>query len=288
MKDALRRKIRQSGAYAAVRRAKIEARLLTAPDRSLPDFLVIGTHKGGTSSFYRNLCTHPQVFPAMVKEVHHFDQDPTRPARWYRAHFPSRAEIAAVGGVTGEASPSYSVLPQVPEKAFALVPNARIIMMLRDPVSRAYSNYQFDQRRGGVEMTFEQWVDRNMAQLGDRHLDAAAFHDLLDTDMRRATIPMGIIRGVYITQIRNWHAVYPKDQVTILDSADYFSDPGAFLNDVLADVFGLPAFDFAYQKTHHEGRGYDKIRPETADRLRAFYKPYNEELYSYLGRDFGW
>jgi len=113
MKDALRRAVRQSGAYAAVRSAKLEARTLLSSERALPNFIVIGTHKGGTSSFYRNLCTHPQVFPAMVKEVHHFDRDPIRPERWYRGHFPTKAELQAVGGITGEASPSYSVLPGV-------------------------------------------------------------------------------------------------------------------------------------------------------------------------------
>jgi len=137
-------------------------------------------------------------------------------------------------------------------------------------------------------MTFEDWVENNMRGLGDRHLDAAAFADLLNPDMGSNKISMGIIRGVYVTQIKSWHAVFPKDQVTILNSADYFADPSAFLNGVLRDTLNMPEHEFAYKKTHHEGRGYDKIKPETAARLQAFFKPYNEELYAYLGSDFGW
>lgn len=286
--DVLRRKLRQSPAYAIAREVHLHLRGLRAPDRALPDFLIIGAHKGGTSSFYQNLVTHPMVYPALTKEVHYFDRRPRPTTRWYRAHFPSSSEMMTQGAICGEATPSYALLPDVPRTVRELMPNVRLIFLLRDPVKRAYSAYQFNRRRGGIDLSFEDWIERDFRMLGERPVDIGALEEWLGGASGIDTVPVALLRGVYIEQIKNWLRSFPTEQVTVIDSADYFQDSPKVLNEISTKFLGLPEHQFSYQKTHHEKRSYPQMNDATRVRLEAFYAPYNEALYAYLGRDFGW
>ncbi len=115
-------------------------RRLTAPSRPLPDFLIVGAQRCGTSWTYRTLGEHPRILRAWRKEVQYFDRARAfaRGPNWYRAHFPRRPP----GHLTGEATPSYLYVPAAMPRLAALVPHARLIVLLRDPVDRAYSHYQ--------------------------------------------------------------------------------------------------------------------------------------------------
>ena len=98
--DVARRTLRRSIAYKVARNTQLQMRGLQDRARPLPSFVIIGAHKAGTTSFYKNLATHPQILPAWTKEVHYFDQDPLPPLSWYRAHFPSRKELSEVDGIS--------------------------------------------------------------------------------------------------------------------------------------------------------------------------------------------
>src|SRR5436309_16134274 len=108
----------------------------------LPDFIVIGAQKSGTGSLYAYLNGHPDVAGARVKEVHYFDLHYHRGVDWYLDQFPD--EAAARPRCTGEASPYYLFHPHAPRRAFDLVPDARLIALLRDPVDRAISHYHHE------------------------------------------------------------------------------------------------------------------------------------------------
>src|SRR5437879_9845243 len=115
--------------------------------RLLPDFIIIGTQRGGTTSLYSYLASHPSVGPASTKEVHFFDNKYTKGLAWYRAHFPSAIEkyyaehIQKRKFITGESSPYYLFHPHVPKRVAKDVPHAKFIVLLRNPVDRAYSQY---------------------------------------------------------------------------------------------------------------------------------------------------
>lgn len=285
--DRLRRRLRRSPAYTLARGTRLRLRSLSGP-RALPDFLVIGAHKAGTTSFYKNLCTHPQVFPAWTKEVHYFDRRPLPPLGWYRAHFPARRQLAAARGITGEASPSYCLFPELPELVRRHMPQCRLIMLLRDPVARAYSAHQYNLRRGMAPVSFEDWIERDFRRIGGRHIGAEEFAALVADPNPAEHAPLGLLRGIYVEQIKFWHAAFPPAQLLVLDSAEYFADPPALLGRVARDYLGLEEHAFAYRKTRSEARAYPRIAPETAERLRGFYRPYNAALEAYLGRSFGW
>ena len=147
--------------------------MATAGLRPPPDFLIIGTKRGGTTSFYFDLIAHPsyvRLYPPPVpglkqdatKGVHYFDTNYTRGERWYRSYMPTSAARTRAarrsGGpvVAGEASPYYLFHPVAAERAHASVPEARIIALLRDPVSRTHSHWKERRRAEAEVLDFEE------------------------------------------------------------------------------------------------------------------------------------
>ena len=103
-------------------------RLATAPVRTLPDFLIIGAQKSGTTFLYQLLVQHPHVKPAFVKEVHYFDLEYRKGVNWYRSHFPLQMRNSREY-ITGEASPYYLFHPHAPRRASAVVPDAKLVVL---------------------------------------------------------------------------------------------------------------------------------------------------------------
>jgi hypothetical protein len=135
----LARSLFGKGLYETMRE-KYHTALDSGPD-ALPAFIIVGTQKGGTSSLYSYLCTHPEVWPATKKEVHFFDNHFSETEEWYRSHFPSRLKLKLTGRITGEASPYYLFHPLAPRRMADVAPKAKLIMLLRNPVKRAISHY---------------------------------------------------------------------------------------------------------------------------------------------------
>src|SRR5437763_1646364 len=136
----------------AVRTGQFKLRHMTAPVRLLPDFIILGAQRAGTTSLYEYIVDHPQVGAASKKEVHFFDRHYTEGVNWYRAHFPPavrRQRFENRTGkrfLTGEASPYYLAHPMVPERIAAVAPDARFLILLRNPIDRALSHYYHNRR----------------------------------------------------------------------------------------------------------------------------------------------
>ena len=124
-----------------VGRGRLAVRMVTNRWRALPDFLIIGAQKAGTGFLHHYLTEHPAILSAAQKEIHYFTIHYGRGPGWYRAQFPLERLVHPAGHMTGEASPNYIYHPRAAERANDLVPSARIIAILRDPVSRATSHF---------------------------------------------------------------------------------------------------------------------------------------------------
>ena len=131
---------------------------------ALPDFVIIGAQRSGTGRLYGLLTRHPDVERASVKEVHYFDRPDNfrRGIEWYRRRFPARRR-GSQRHITGEATPSYLVDPPVPERIAEAVPEVRLIVLLRDPVARAYSHFHMAYRKGNETRSFEEAVEEEQA-----------------------------------------------------------------------------------------------------------------------------
>ena len=131
----------------------------TSDQRPLPDFLIIGTKRGGTTSLWRYLIQHPLVprlFPAWnTKTSHYFEENFHRGEAWYRSHFPTARQRAALERrhgappKAGEAAPLYMFHPLGSSRVATVMPGVRLVVLLRDPVERAYSHWK-ERRTEGV------------------------------------------------------------------------------------------------------------------------------------------
>jgi Sulfotransferase domain len=233
---------------------------------SLPDFVIIGAQKGGTSFLYHLLTRHPLVEPAARKELHFFDgpENFRKGAEWYRRCFPRPKWNDGQRSITGEATPYYLFDPRVPERMAEMVPQARLIALLRNPIDRAYSHYQMQVKRSTEPRTFEEAIEQQDSSY--------------------------LSKGIYLDQLLRWFAFFSSEQLLILKSEDFFQRPVETLNVVL-DFLDLPEWQpetSELQERRHQGGYGQKMDPSTRRRLEAYFEPYNQRLYEYLGVDFGW
>ena len=253
---------------------------------ALPDFVIIGGKKCGTTFLYHLLSRHPYVAPAVDKEVHFFDIRFDWGTDWYRSHFPAPVKKEGRRVITGEASPFYLYHPHAARRAAETVPRAKLIALLRDPVDRAYSDYHHKARRGHEPLTFEQAIEAEENRLRGEKEKMLADEGYRSRNFRAFSY---LSRGVYVDQIMAWREFFDADQMLILKSEDMFEDTPQTLKRV-ADFLDLPAWEPdlpTTPETRNEG-GYTPISPATRQRLRDYFEPHNQRLYDYLGVDFGW
>ncbi len=261
----------------------------THAGRVLPDFLIIGGQKCGTTALHAYLLEHPCVAGGLRKEVQYFTLHYAKGAAWYRSQFPTRwasqRAIRRCGRplAVGDASPYYLFPPLASERAARLLPAARLIALLRDPVDRAYSHYHHEVRKGRETLSFEEAIRREPErlaggtdQLRSGRCAASASHQ------RHAYLA----RGIYVDQLHNWLAVFPREQLLILDSAALERETTAVVHRVL-DFLGLPGARLETVRRHGAGR-YAPMEPATRAALRATFAPHNQRLREELQVDFGW
>jgi len=264
-------------------------RKLTASVRTLPDFLIIGAQKCGTTSLYAHLMQHPNVSSAFEKEVRYFNDHFDEGVNWYKAHFPTipyRSLMTRRMGsplITGEGEPSYLPNPIVPQRVLELTPNVKLIVMLRNPVSRAYSHYQHRFSRGRELRMFEEVVKADKENLQD------GFDGLPTGDgkslghLHYSYLP----RGLYADQVKNWMTVFPKEQFLITRAEDFFADTQAVYDDVLT-FLGLFVHRLEKKKKHNVGKYTEPMSAAMKQDLTDYFRPHNQRLNEYLGRDFDW
>jgi hypothetical protein len=249
-----------------------QERIETAHLRQYPDFIIIGTQRGGTTSLFHYLTAHPQIGKSFRKEVHYFDRYFDRGIDWYLAHFPLRGEFELVG----EASPFYLFHPEAPERILAAVPHARFLALLRNPVDRAFSQYHMKVRHDLETLPFEEAIERESERL-------AVSDDPMHPAWRHHSYQA---RGLYADQIRRWFESFPRDRFLIVKSEDFYAEPLRILHETQT-FLGVEAHSPATLKVHHQA-DYVEMDPGMRKRLTDYFAPYNRQLYALLGRDFGW
>ena len=227
----------------------------TARWRPLPDFLVIGAQKAGTTALYAYLRWHPAITGPSWKEVSFFDRHWWRGEPWYRGQFPLRPR----GRLVGEASPSYLFHPLAPERARAVVPNAKLVALLRNPVERAYSQYQHE-------------VERLLA-------DPRAFSRAWWDHTYAA-------RGLYAEQLERWLAAFPRERLLIVTTDELGERPDEAYASILAFLGAPPHQLDEYPRVFD--RDYAPMEPHTRAALEARFAEPNRRLEALLGRSLGW
>jgi hypothetical protein len=277
MHPTLTRTLRWFGLLEAGR--SVELQLRTRDARALPDAMIIGAMKAGTSSLHYYLTQHPQVIAPLRKEVHYFDLNFARGESWYRANFGRLGQ----GGVNIDSSPYYLFHPQVPQRAHALVPHARLIVLLRDPVRRAYSHYWHERDKGREPLSFDDAIAAEPDRIGRDH------ERLASGEIERSEAHQYfsyLARGRYAEQIAPWLRFYGRDRLLALRFEDLAQAPLPALNRTL-EFLGLPAVQHAKLEPRNTRR-YPAIEPATAERLRDYFAPHAAALEALLGEPMRW
>jgi len=262
---------------------------LTSASRLLPDYIIIGTQRAGTTSLYKYLVRHPAIAHALTKELRFFDLHYERGFGWYRSRFPSarhrerlrRAKDLSM--IVGESSPDYLFHPYAPGRIARALPDVKLVVLLRNPVDRAYSHYWHQAARGFEPLGFEEAIERETERL------AGELERMLE-DERYVSYERHhhsyLSRGVYVDQLRTWFDLFAREQFLILRSEDLFVDPPAVYRQVL-EFLGAPPWELREYETFNAFSS-GSMNPATRARLVEHFRPHNARLADLLGRDPGW
>ena len=263
-------------------------RINTTRLRGLPDFVIIGAHKSGTSSLYGFLTRHAAIAPGVRKEIHYFSRYHNLGETWYRAHFPtnlSRRRFYKKTGqklLSGEASPTYLHFPTVPNRMKDVLPNVKLIVILRNPVDRAYSHYHHALREKWEIASFEEAIEsEEERRVGEKKM-------ISDPNFvpKYSRVHAYLAGGIYANHLENWFKHYSREQFLILDTEDLHNNSQSVMDQVF-DFLELPPFYAENLKDRNVGN-YKEMNEDTRKFLVEYFKPHNARLYKLLQRDFDW
>ncbi len=264
-------------------------RMITSPFRILPDFIIIGAAKCGTTSLYDYLIQHPNIGTASKKEIIFFDLNYEKGTFWYRSHFPTiftkyLYRLKNKDFITGEASPGYIFHPYAPQRIFKLIPKVKLIILLRNPVDRAYSHYNQQVKNGRQTLSFEDAinVEQQLVKTGE-------FKNILNKgnyDIYNFVSLSHLVSGIYVDQIKSWMDVFPRGQSLIIHTQDLEEDPDKILSQIF-EFLNLSKYKIKNLERKNVGKYHD-MNIKTRNFLIEYFKPYNKKLYEFLGKNFDW
>lgn len=243
-----------------------------------PNFLIIGAQRGGTTSLHNYVCAHPKVsrIGKPRKEIHFFDypQNWKRGVGWYRELF------AGHKGLVGEKSPTYLDHPLVPLRVKRVCPDAKILVILRNPVDRAHSDYWKIRAIGREDIeTFEGALRAETFRLAN---DLG--HNDLWTDyyFKSHHLTHGYVRrGQYALHLIDWLKLFPREQMLILKSEEFFAETAQEMRKVY-QFLGLKPHKMKKFKQYQKME-YPPMREKTRRWLEDLFRQHNEGLAELLG-----
>ncbi|GGS83134.1 deacetylase sulfotransferase [Planobispora rosea] len=273
--------------------------MATAHFRPDPDFLLIGAKRGGSTSFYYALLEHPRIvplFPAAgflpkanhTKGVHFFDSHYGRGMRWYRSHLPSRYSRARAsrraGGpvLTGEGSPYYLHHPLAAERAARHVPDARILLILRDPIERTFSHYRERVRSGAEDLSFEDALAAEKERTAGEEERLLADPSATSYAHEQQSY---VAQSEYARCLRRWLEHFPPSQVHVLTSEEFYRDPQRACDEAVAFLGLPPAVLHSASRVWNPAPRAD-LDEDVRRRLAEHFAPHNADLERLLGRGF--
>ncbi|MEA5550654.1 tetratricopeptide repeat protein [Anabaena cylindrica UHCC 0172] len=244
-----------------------------------PNFIIIGVTKGGTTSLYSYLTKHPQILPAVHKEIdfwanHQGSFD--RGLDWYCSHFPKISPEQTC--ITGEATPSYLYYPRAAKQLAQVFPQTKLILLLRNPIDRAVSHYYMYVAERKEHRSLK------MALLSELNfLKTKPERDWANPQMPITNYLRG---GMYLKFIQQWLKWFPREQFLILKSEDFFNDPNTTVNQTF-EFLGVKPYELPSYPIENQ-RYYQPVSESIRQDLSVFFDPYNQELEQFLGQKLNW
>ena len=261
---------------------------VTGSLRVLPDFIVIGVGRGGTTSCFHYLSQHPSIIGSAYDEIGFFDENFHLGLNWYRSMFPTKflkKKIAKKFGksLTYDVTPSYIWKPWVARRIKELFPGIKLIAILRNPVDKTYSHYHLSIRYNKEKLTFEEAVMRDMKTFSDLvNSDSKINDDYFKNQIKNSYLG----RGFYAQQLETWFELFDRKQILILTSEELSTETNKTMNKIFQF---LDLSDYEISDTAKRSTGnYTNMKMDTRKKLISFFSKYNQDLFKLLNQEFDW
>ncbi len=247
------------------------------------DFFIIGTQKGGTDSAVYHLNQHLQIY-IPKKEIQHFNKRVyNTPLEDLKYNFEQDVQKEAIlehkdiknidNLIIGVKNPEYMYIPKSPELIYNIYPHSKLIIFLREPISRAYSEYNMYLSFKGI---------RTLFVMPDTFIESITRDDFVKLEDIHTSGYYALQRGYYSTQIKHIYKYFPKSQVKILISERVQKTPQKYYNEIF-EFLNVNQCDLNIKDDIHKRSYNNEISKEDFIKMYNYYKPYNDELYELLG-----
>ncbi len=253
---------------------------ITASSRALPNFIIIGTVRSGTTSLYYNICEHPSVLPASYDEIGFFDSNFHLGINWYRSMFPTQKKMDDLKkktkyAITGEDTPFYFWKNEVVGRILDILPNSKLIVIFRNPIDRTFSNYNLAVRTGNEKLSFKDAVKEEK-----EFLENHSFRESIDRPRSY------LAKSIYVKQLKLWKNKFRDNQMYISCTEDMKENPILELKKIFS-FLEIPEYEIKNPQKQKMYQ-YDKMDSGIRQELLNYFKPHNEELYSLINKKFNW
>jgi hypothetical protein len=268
-----------------------------------PSIFILGTQKAATSSLHTYLTEHSQIQSGLVKEVRYFNVDANYKKRlsWYTSQFPrvnTRMNIRTI-----DATPEYLYYPWIAQRIKDYNPNSKCIIILRNPIDRAYSSWNMHRQIAMKKDNFYKIFDEPYRDNYENNIKKEfysedgfpSFEKAVEKEFEKIEIksdfiePSFIRRGIYAKQIKNYYKHFPKENLLVLLYEDIKEDIDFVLNKIFIFLDLEPEKVNTSKLSQVNKRKYkEEMLPETRIILKEFYKNKNKELEELIGRKLDW
>ena len=261
---------------------KFFLRRITSNLRTYPDFIIIGSGRAGTTSLYSYLIQHPNIITSFshreqkAADLHFFEYMISSSTNWYRSHFPTKISKKLLqlrtksSVISGEFTSTYMYHPFVPKRIFDLIPNIKLIVILRNPVDKVYSAFSQQFQFKEFTSSFEDYIESELKRIKitENEPDLKTFNE----DFESIAVPNILRHGIY--------------QIYVVDSKDLHDNTQETLDDIFK-FLEIPPVNIPDTSKINVGK-YSKMDTLTRRRLLDFFSPFNDKLNYLLGTKFHW
>ena len=258
------------------------SRYLNTKKRLLPDFIIIGEAKCGTTSLFKYITQNNKFISPLKKEIHFFDYKYNKGLRWYKSHFPLNGKMRNSGIITGEATPYYLSHPKAFYRIKETLPNVKLIIMLRNPVDRALSSF-YNQKRIGLEDIAD---FKNACSIEKERIYGTENTIFEESDFNYNHKYYSYLnRGIYYDNLSRYLTLFKKDQILILEFDEFFNNVNRGYEKVI-DFLNLEEQKII-NKVYNKGT-YKEMEKDLRIKLLDFYKVHNQKLFNLIGKSYDW
>ena len=254
--------------------------------RVIPDFLVIGAKRCGTTSLYQHLPEHPCISKSPYDNMGFFNDNFHLGVNWYKSFFPTtftRNKIKSKFGdfLAFDVTTKYMEEESTANNVYQTKPNMKIIIILRNPVDRAYSQYHLSVRQAAERRSFEDVVEENMNRLNkeshEHHEIKPRFSAKEDNYLKK---------GLYALQLRYWLKIFPRENILVVSTEEFESNQQIIYNKIF-EFLNISKFEVKNTKKMEKGN-YLPMKSETRNLLLDYFRPHNHELFELINMEFNW